>query len=946
MSQVLEIYNSHPLRAFLDARRTANSRDASMTGMGTELPGKWIVNDADYPRFFDLLHDYLFVRNGRTLNLVEQPRLNHPKPLLIDLDFRYSPAQRLDRYFTMDHIKSFCNEVVKGLGTFFSIEDYEHLRFFVTLRPEPYQEKGVRKDGVHIECPDICLSNEKQKVLRAWILHHRAVARCFEGTNFINSEEDIYDESMTRKQGWFFFGESKPNIQSYKVAAVYRYEPEAEELIEEDTAQYSNRALLELLSVRYNLNDDDNAVKEESLAEYQGFLRPANTFQTAPAAQTPSGTDSMTVTGQENPLIAALRDFMPKEYTEEERGIVKALVRNCLSVDRADKYETWIRVGWCLHNIEPSQEMFDLWMEFSKKSPKYSGNNIDSLRRDWFGRMRKEGDGPRLTELALRKWARDDNPTEYKNIIDSNILEYIRSAVDATHFHIARLMKKLYEGNYVASINAKSTEWFFYDDALNMWKHLNQGIQLRKNISFEVADYIARARDKIRMDMLRATSEDAREAYNNKLKKLLDVETKLYNTSFTESVMKMAATFFYEEDFQNKLNANVFLFGCKNGVLELRAKGEREGDQEHVIFRDGRPEDFVSFLAGQNLPDSDAISYTPFDQLNEEQQEHLAGLKDFFAKIFPRADLRAYVLRLLASCLEGVNREQCYYTFIGQGGNGKSKLMDLVRLAFGDYYTTLQTTVLTRKRPDSGAANPEIMVIKNKRFISMAEPDEKEPINTSRMKQLSGEDIIEARGLFQDQEKFKVTGKMIMCCNKLPPVHSMDNGTWRRIRVVPFESKFVTPEDPDYKSGKPNVYPRDPELDRKLRTWREVFLSWLVYIYETEYIVNGLEPVPDIVKRESMDYKETFDSYARFSRERLRKVAGEKATFKLVSQAYNNWVQEGNRKGSRLTPKELEKRLQDEFGEPSDGKTYNHLLVLIDEYAAESYEKEEEEGNA
>jgi P4 family phage/plasmid primase-like protien len=781
--------------------------------------------------------------------------------------------------------------------------------------------------------------------LRAWILHHRVVAKCFAGTHFTNQEEDIYDESMTRKQGWFFFGESKPNIQRYKVAAVYRYEPDAYQanpdadgLIEEDTSQYTNRALMELLSVRYNLNDDDNVVKEEAMADYQGFLRPVNTYQMAVPAAAPNVVE-------ENPLIAALRDFMPtREYTDEERGIVKAIVRTCLSVERAEKYESWIRVGWCLHNIEPSQEMFDLWMEFSKKSPKCNMNNMDSLRRDWFGRMRKDGDGPRLTELALRKWARDDNPTEYKNIIDSNILEYVRSSVDSTHFHIARLMKKLYEGNYVASINAKSTEWYFYDDALNMWKHLNQGIQLRKNISFEVADYIARARDKLKKDKENAP-EELQEFLNNKITKLLKVEQNLYSTGFTESVMKMASTFFYEEDFQGKLNANVFLFGCKNGVLELRAKTPENGPQEHVIFRDGRPEDFVSFLAGQNLPDSDAISYTPFDQLSEEQLEHLAGLQDFFAKIFPRPDLRAYVLRLLASCLEGCNREQCYYTFIGHGGNGKSKLMDLVRLAFGDYYSTLQTTVLTRKRPDSGAANPEIMVIKNKRFISMAEPDEKEPINTSRMKQLSGEDIIEARGLFQDQEKFKVTGKMIMCCNKLPPVHSMDNGTWRRIRVVPFESKFVAADDPDFKAGKANVHLRDAELDNKLRLWREVFLSWLVNIYEKEYIPTGLEPVPDIVKRESMDYKETFDSYARFSRERLRKAAGEKATFKQVSQAYNNWVQEGNRKGNRLAPKELEKRLQDEFGEPSDGKTYNHILVLMDEYAAETYEKDNEGGS-
>jgi hypothetical protein len=51
---------------------------------------------------------------------------------------------------------------------------------------------------------------------------------------------------------------------------------------------------------------------------------------------------------------------------------------------------------------------------------------------------------------------------------------------------MARLMKKIYKNNYVASINNRNTDWYYYDDEINFWKLLNQGIQLRRNISFEV----------------------------------------------------------------------------------------------------------------------------------------------------------------------------------------------------------------------------------------------------------------------------------------------------------------------------------------------------------------------------------------------------------------------------------------------------------------------------
>ena len=77
------------------------------------------------------------------------------------------------------------------------------------------------------------------------------------------------------------------------------------------------------------------------------------------------------------------------------------------------------------------------------------------------------------------------------------------------------------------------------------------------------------------------------------------------------------------------------------------------------------------------------------------------------------------------------------------------------------------------------------------------------------MKQFSGEDVVEARGLFEDQQRFRITGKLFMMCNRLPPIHAMDRGTWRRIRVLLFGSKFVDKSDPELKIGRPNVFPRD-----------------------------------------------------------------------------------------------------------------------------------------
>lgn len=908
-------FETHELSRFLG--RHYNSGDGkltTMTSMG-DTKGRWLLKDEDYPKFLDLMHDYLFVKKGRATAFVEQPRKGEPKPLLIDLDFKYSSDASLVRTFTLEQIRSFCQMLVNGLQIFFGVTEFESLRFFVTLRQGPYASGGSRKDGVHILCPDLALVDEKQKVLRNWMMSQHAVETCFSGTGYVNDPKDIYDESMTRKQGWIFYGDSKPNIPPYLLAKVFKYTPEGDSW-SEDTETYTARQLMELLSVRYNVVEDCSVVAEdvkdifESMKSWGDVPHHAGT-QIVEA-------DPAEVAAGNNTILDALQALYPVDLDKEEIEMIRRFVMECLSHDRADKYETWIRLGWCLHNINPSEENFQLWMDFSARSPKASGNNVAQLRRDWFNGWRKDADGPRLTERSLRHWAKHDNPVVYKEIQDEYLGEYIRQQIEPTHFHISELMKKMYGAKYVASVSAKFTDWFEYNDKENMWRRLNQGIELRMLIPSEVAGKVGETATGIYGKMATAPP-GMKEGLIEKQKKLIKVQMSLCSSGFCDSVMKMAVHQFYEADFQSKLNINGNLFACRNGILELRVPGQ--DGRDHVVFRDGRPEDYMSFLAGQNAPEMSAIDYRPYNAADPAQAE----IQDFFAKLFPNPDLRRYTLRLLASCLEGFNREQCFYIATGVGGNGKSKLVELMRMTFGDYQTALQSTVLTRSRPDAGAANPEMMAAKCRRFIYLQEPDDKEPLNTSRMKQLSGEDMVEARALYGDQEKFVIMGKLFMMCNKLPPVTTMDRGTWRRIRVIEFVSKFVLPDHPEYLEKRPNVFLIDPMLDKKLRAWREPFLALLVHIYETEYIPYGLNPVPSVVMKASDKYKENFDIYARFKSERVREPVtleertecrNDPMTTNKIKTIVSSWKKDAR---VELNIQDVINRLTEDFGEPTNG---------------------------
>lgn len=936
----------------------------TVTGMGG-MRGKWSIGNDNYPKFFDLLHEYLFEHKQRPLNLVEQRKNDGYAPLMIDLDFRYKPESAIQRQFQLKHIHTFVEKYVDIIKSFFDLYTFSpksklahdascnSIRFFVTLRPTPYEDKksgGVKilKDGVHIMCPDLVLHSEYQQIFRFIALERNIIQESFKDIEFVNSPEDIFDESVTKKQGWFFYGESKPDIPAYELKSIYTYDTKLKSMFEEPNP-FTSRQLLELLSVRYNTSETELTPLEESTQEWIRLFNRVIRKKSESTIENILGQNGTNVPG------------FVEEYTDTEIELARKLTLECFTRERAENYNTWMEVGWCLHNIDNSDEMFRCWMKFSEKSSKSSGNSIEKLKKDWISNWGKETHETPLTIRSIHFWAKEDNPIQYKKIIDEDIIHYIEKNVDATHTHVSRLLFWLYINSFRADILQRHIEWFMFENGI--WRKSNQGIDLRNKLVNEVDLYITKAREVSREKSAREQggkrADTSRKTPNNihdiNFDRLLKVTSSLYNAGFKDSVMRESIGLFYEKNISKKFNSNPYMIGFINGVLDLRSKYiNSEGKEDfRVEFREGKPTDYINFIAGKIeercIEPYQYIHYNPRDP---EQRE----IEDFMKKIFPDNDLRMFIWRKLASCLEGCNKEQVYDTWIGKGGNGKSKLVELMAMTFGDYASSLQSTALTRKRPESGAANPDIMAIRNKRFIYMSEPDDREPLNTSRMKQITGEDVVEARGLYEDQTRFQISGKLFMLCNSLPIINTMDWGTWRRIQVIPFVSTFVAKDSIELNPEK-NIYEKDINLDLKLKRWRPYFMAKLVYVYENVYMKYGIGELPQIVKDETRKYQEIYDSFGKFMNARMREEAGQSSTFNDVIKVYREWTQMmGYMGGKKLSLGELEKRLDGTFGNSNGSKKIYRRLRLfrsdeeIEEYDAElnrqKSEKNEKEGCA
>jgi len=333
---------------------------------------------------------------------------------------------------------------------------------------------------------------------------------------------------------------------------------------------------------------------------------------------------------------------------------------------------------------------------------------------------------------------------------------------------------------------------------------------------------------------------------NNEKKKLLEksqksleISIKLQDMKFKIQIIKELEYMFYDSTFIDKLDENRNLIGFNNGIYDLK----------NDYFRNGRPEDYISM--------STNVDYNKYNINNPQFIE----VNNFFESIQPEKDLRTYLLLSLSSLLDGFQREQKFEIWTGSGANGKGRITKLILDSFGDYATTISVTFLTKPKGSSSNASPDLANTKGKRVCIFQEPEDDDKIYVGNMKSITGGDKLQARKLYSNPIEFYPQFKTILACNKLPTIPSNDGGTWRRIRVVPFEMKFV--ENPREK----NERKRLNNLDEIMNNWKVAFMSILIEQYKF-YIKYGIV-VPSEVCKYTDEYKNNSNTFKEFINDKI-----------------------------------------------------------------------------
>ena len=445
--------------------------------------------------------------------------------------------------------------------------------------------------------------------------------------------------------------------------------------------------------------------------------------------------------------------------------------------------------------------------------------------------------------------------------LTNEIKMHLEDSLSCSHFKIAKAAFEIYKNRFRVD-DIKNTEWYEFDGFRWKKSHL-MNILISEELpkyfkAIKISDTSVSNNDDLKEFLVNQDQVDA-----NIRNQLIDsIITKLENVNFKNSILQQLTYLFknYDADFCSKLDSDPHLLGFKNGVYNLK---------DNTFRNIGKSDDYITFSTGY-----DYINY-------EENDTTTKQIYNFLSQIIPNKKVLEYTLKVLGMSLVGIPDEKFYIWTGLSGANGKSTLINFLEATLGDYISSADVSLLTNKRNNSSNASPDIIRLKGKRIFSFQEPEHDDKLRTGILKQFTGGDTIIARELFKAPISFKLQGTMIMCCNDLPTVVSSDGGTWRRIRVVEFKSRFC-----DHPM-KENEFKIDPNIKYKIHQWKPYFMSILLHHLQI-YQKDGLEE-PDEVKIATNKYKIENDKFNEFFDNYMEENPDHFESNKNLYSHFSNW---------------------------------------------------------
>lgn len=236
-------------------------------------------------------------------------------------------------------------------------------------------------------------------------------------------------------------------------------------------------------------------------------------------------------------------------------------------------------------------------------------------------------------------------------------------------------------------------------------------------------------------------------------------------------------------------------------------------------------------------------------------------------------DVIEFIQRLLGYLLTADRSEQKLFFFYGLGANGKSTLIDLVAWIMGSYAIKLPATVLMQSPIDRHPT--ELAQLRRKRMAVSSELDEGQFWAESRIKELTGDEVLTARFMRQDFFEFAMRQTHVIVGNYKPRLRGGDAALARRFVLVPFLAKFEGAA-------------RDPNMQAKLRDEAPGILAWMIE-GAVKWRTDGLA-IPASVSAASREYLADNDDVSLWLAECCQMLPDSRAQAIDLYESFAAWI--------------------------------------------------------
>lgn len=216
-----------------------------------------------------------------------------------------------------------------------------------------------------------------------------------------------------------------------------------------------------------------------------------------------------------------------------------------------------------------------------------------------------------------------------------------------------------------------------------------------------------------------------------------------------------------------EIGTPLYLIPVNNGVLDLNTMELEEYTPENV---------FLSKYPINYNPNA----ATPI-KFNEMIKTTFAGVEEqipLVQEIFGYCFLRSYFIEAI-------------FFLIGDGGNGKSLLLNILSALLGgsEHCSYLSFKELAEPKNEN-----MLYDLFGKSANICGDTGKQKLKETDVLKKASGNDYIRARRLYKDSFNFKNHAKIILSFNRLPEVEDFSDGFKRRLRIIEFPNQFMEGE--------------------------------------------------------------------------------------------------------------------------------------------------------